>query len=425
MKRIVIKDGRVIDPAHEVDAIQDVYVSDGKIVALGKAPAGFEVNHEILAKNKIVCPGFIDLTARLREPGFEHKATIASETRAAAHAGITTLCCPPDTYPVIDHPAIVEFIENRAKAEGKAQVVMLGALTRGLNSDQLAEMAALKQAGCVGVSNAHHSIANSAVQRRCFEYASTLGLTVFINAEDARLANKGCVHEGVVSTRLGLPGIPVCAETITVARDLILMEETGAKIHFNQISSGQVVEMIAKARARGLPVTADVSAHQLHLTEMDIGEFNTLCHVRPPLRTLSDQQQLKLGIKQGAIQAICSDHQPHDVDAKLQPFGQSAPGISSLETLLPLTLRLVTEGLMTLSEAIATLSSNPASILRLERGHLAVGAVADICIFDPTYEWTLDKEKLISKGHNSPFHGWLLRGRVENTLLGGRVVYQR
>jgi dihydroorotase len=286
-------------------------------------------------------------------------------------------------------------------------------------------MAALKNAGCVGVSNAHTPVSNTAIQRNCFEYASTLGLTVFINAEDSWLANKGCMHEGAISTRLGLQGIPTSAESIAVARDLILMEETGARVHFSQLSSGHAVDLIATAQERGLPVTADVAAHQLHLTELDVSEFNALCHVRPVLRTLSDQQQLKSGIKQGTLQAICSDHQPHEADAKLQPFASTAPGISSLETMLPLTLRLVAEGLITLKEAIATLTINPAKILGIERGHLGLGALADVCIFDPSHEWTLDKDKLLSKGHNTPFHGWLFHGRVDCTILGGKVVYQR
>jgi dihydroorotase len=425
MKRIVIKGGRVIDPAHEIDAIQDVYISDGKIVGVHKPPAGFTADQEISAKNKVVCPGFIDLMARLREPGFEYKATIATETYAAASAGITTLCCPPDTFPVVDHPAIVEFIEKRAHDTGKARIVTLGALTKGLQGLQLAEMAALKNAGCVGVSNAHMPVSNTAIQRNCFEYASTLGLTVFINAEDSWLANEGCVHEGAISTRLGLQGISTSAESIAVARDLILMEETGARVHFSQLSSGHAVDLVALAQARGLPVTADVAAHQLHLTELDVSEFNAQCHVRPVLRTLSDQHQLKAGIKQGTLQAICSDHQPHEADAKLQPFASTAPGISSLETMLPLTLRLVAEGLITLKEAIATLTINPARILGIDRGHFAVGAVADVCVFDPSQEWTLDKDKLLSKGHNTPFHGWLLHGRVECTLLNGKIVYKR
>lgn len=422
--KITIKDGRLIDPINGVDQVQGLHLDAGRIVALGKAPAGFKAEREIAAHGRIVCPGLIDLSARLREPGFKHKATISSETAAAAAAGITTLCCPPDTLPVVDTPAVAELIHQRAAQAGKARVLVLGALTKGLAGVELSEMAALKEAGCVGVSNALHPVSNALVMRRAMEYAATHGITVFLHAEDAQLAAGGCAHEGVVSTRLGLPAIPESAETAAVARELILIEQTGARAHFCRLSSARAAQMVGRAQHDGLPVTADVGAHHLHLTDMDLGHFNSLCHVRPPLRNRRDLDALRRAVAQNTVSAVCSDHQPHEADAKLGPFSVTEPGISALETLLPLTLRLAEEGVLSLPDALARLTIGPARILGLESGTLAVGAPADICIFDPEQYWTLSEETLRSRGHNTPFLGWEFKGRVTHTLLAGEVVYE-
>jgi len=425
MKGLRIHGGRIIDPANQVDAVKDLFIdSTGFVAALGKAPDGFDATRTIDARNKIVCPGLIDLRARLREPGHEHKATMESETRAAVAGGITTLCCPPDTDPVIDTPAMTQMIQSRAWRFGMAFVHPLGALTRGLQGKRLTDMAALDEAGCVGVSNALEPITDTLVLRRAMEYAATFGLTVHLHAEDPWLRNSGCVHEGEVGTRLGLAGIPEAAETVAVARDLALVEQTGVHAHFCGLTGARSVAMIAEARKRGLAVTADVTAHHLHLTEHDIGFFNTQCHVRPPLRSTRDRDALRAALKSGAIDAICSDHQPHEPDAKLAPFAESEPGISGLETLLPLTLRLVDEKLLTLPEAIALLTSRPAEILGVEAGTLGIGATADICIFDPKAHWALSAEKLVSRGHNSPFLGWEFTGRVTHTLVGGELVFE-
>jgi dihydroorotase len=421
---ITIHGGRFIDPANNIDALHDVHIVGGHIAAIGTAPEGFHPEQTIDAHDHIVCPGLIDLQARLREPGQKHKGTIASESRAAASAGITTLCCPPDTHPIIDTPAVAEQIRHRAAEAGLARVLPIGALTQGLQGEQLSSMQALQNAGCIVMGNARHAIANTLVQRRALEYASTLGLTVFFNSEDPWLAADGCIHEGALSIRLGLAGIPECAEVIAVGRDLMLVEQTGVRAHFGQLSSARAVEMIADARAKGLPVSADVSAHQLFLTEMDVAEFNSLCHVRPPLRSQRDRDGLRAALADGAISAICSDHQPHDRDAKLAPFAATEPGISALETLLPLTLRLVEEGVLEVADAIACLTSKPARILGIKSGQLSVGAVADICIFDPKHHWRLDEAQIISRGKNTPFLGWELSGKVSHTLLEGRIVYQ-
>ena len=421
--KITIRNGRLIDPANNIDAQHDIYIADGKIAAIGAAPEGFVAEQEIDASGQIVCPGLIDLQARLREPGQKHKGTIASESRAAASAGITTLCCPPDTTPVIDTPAVAEQIRHRAREAGLTRVLPIGALTQGLEGQQLSSMQALQNAGCIVMGNARHAIASTLIQRRALEYAATLGLTVFFNSEDPWLGADGCIHEGALSTRLGLAGIPECAEVIAVGRDLMLVEQTGVRAHFGQLSSARAVGMIAEARAKGLPVSADVSAHQLFLTEMDVAEFDSACHVRPPLRSQSDREGLRVALANGTIGALCSDHQPHDRDAKLAPFASTEPGISSLETLLPLTLRLVEEGVLELNDAIARLTSQPAAILDVESGQLAVDAVADICIFDPNHHWRLSEEQIVSHGKNTPFLGWELSGKATHTLLEGRIVY--
>lgn len=421
--RLSIEKGRVIDPAAGFDAAADVHIEDGRIVAVGKAPEGFAPDRRIDARDRIVCPGLVDLRARLREPGQEHKASIASETRAAAAGGITTLCMPPDTQPVIDTPAVAELIRRRAADAGFARVLPLAALTTGLAGEQLAEMARLKAAGCVGVSNALAPISNTLVMRRAMEYAASHGLTVFLYAEDAYLGG-GCAHEGAVSTRLGLPAIPEAAETVAVARDLMLIEQTGARVHFCHLSSERALRMIARAQYDGLPITADVTAHHLHLTEHDLGHFNANCHVRPPLRTQRDRDGLRHGLAAGTLAGICSDHQPHDADAKLAPFSETEPGISGLETLLALTLRLADEdGPLSLGDALACITSRPAQVLGIEAGTLGVGRSADVCVFDPEAYWTVDPGALVSRGKNTPFGGWELKGRVTHTLFAGQVVY--
>ncbi len=421
---ITIHGGHLIDPANKIDEVSDIYIAEGKIAAIGTSPDGFNAEQEIDATGQIVCPGLIDLQARLREPGQRHKGSIASETRAAASAGITTLCCPPDTSPVIDSPAVAAQIRRRAEKAAHARVLPIGALTQGLAGEQLGSMQALRKAGCIVMGNARHAIANTLVQRRAMEYASTLGLTVFLNSEDPWLAADGCIHEGALSTRLGLAGIPECAEVIAVSRDLMLVEQTGVRAHFGQLSTARAIEMVANARARGVAVSADVSAHQLFLTDMDVAEFDSACHVRPPFRSQRDKEALRAAVADGAISAICSDHQPHDRDAKLAPFAATEPGISALETLLPLTLRLVEEKVLSLNEAIARLTSGPAAILGLHNGQLGVGSVADVCIFDPKHHWHVEEQQLLSHGKNTPFLGWELSGKARITLLEGRIVYQ-
>jgi dihydroorotase len=419
----VIRNGRIVDPANSIDTRADLYIADGRIAALGKAPAGFQIDETINANGLLIAPGLVDLRARLREPGQKHKGTIQSETRAAAAGGITTLCTPPDTIPVIDNPSVSDLIQRLAAEAGMARVLPSGALTQELKGEQLSEMQALKESGCIVMSNAR-AISNALVQRRALEYAATLGLTVMINAEDPGLAGDGCVHEGPISTRLGLAGIPECAEVVAVSRDLLLIEQTGVRAHFSQLSSARAIELVANARERGLPVSADVAIHHLYLTEMDVADFNSLCHLRPPLRGQRDRDAIRVALADGVISALCSDHQPHDIDAKLAPFAATEAGASGLETLLPLTLRLVDEQLLSLPEALACLTHKPAAVLEIEAGTLSPGVLADICIIDPEQHWRVSTETLLSQGKNSPFLGWEMKGKVRYTLLEGRVVFK-
>ncbi|MCW8932769.1 MAG: dihydroorotase [Gammaproteobacteria bacterium] len=419
---ISIINGRIIDPANNIDEQTDIHLQYGKIIAIGKTPENFVAQQVIDASEKVVCPGLIDLRFRLRDPSYEKRGSISSETRAAVAGGVTALCCPPDTDPIIDNAAMVKLIRLKAEIEGVAKVYTLSALTQQLEGEKLSEMRALKDAGCVGTTNALRPVKSTLVMRRALEYAASHDITVFIQAVDPWLSD-GCAHEGAVSTRLGLAGIPVSAETIAISRDLQLIELTGAKAHFCQLSSAKAVQLIQQAQADGLNVSADVTAHHLHLTEMDIGYFDSNCHVIPPLRTQRDQDALRQGLKSGVITNIVSDHQPHSSDAKLAPFAETEAGISGVETLLPLSLKMIDQQGMHLNEVIERLTVQPAKILNLSEGTLSIGANADVCIFDPEAYWIVDREKLLSRGKNTPFHGWELKGKVTCTIKSGEVVF--
>jgi dihydroorotase len=422
--KIHIRGGRVIDPANNIDTVRDLFIDGGQIVDPQLAGSDFTADQTIDATGKVVCPGLVDLQARLREPGEEHKATMQSELSAAVAGGVTSVCVPPDTNPVIDTPAMVHMVRQRGRRIEKARVYPLGALTIGLKGEQLTDMATLRDAGCTAVSNVDHSIDNTLVMRRAMQYASTFDLTVFLTALDPWLKGNGCVHEGEVSTRLGLPAIPEAAEIVALARELALIETTGARGHITQLSCARSVSKIGEAKARGLNVTAGVSAHHLHLSEKDIGEFDTRCHVIPPLRGSVDRDALREGLAGGILDVICSDHQPHGPDAKLAPFSESAPGISGLETLFSLTLKLVEEGVLTLSEAIGKVTENPARILGINSGHLSPGTPADVCIFCPEQTWEVNSTSLQSQGRNTPFYGQKLPGTILSTLINGLVVYR-
>jgi dihydroorotase len=423
--RLRIRGGRVFCPATGRDQVADLYLADGRVAAVGAAPAGFRPDQEINAAGKLVLPGLVDLCARPREPGAEYKSTLASECAAAAAAGVTTLCCPPDTDPVVDTPAVVELINQRAAAAGKTQVLVLGALTLGLEGNVLAEMQTLKAAGCRGVSDAGRAVTNSEVLRRAMEYAAGCGLTVFIQPDDPQLRNGGVMHEGATSTRLGLPPIPASAETVAVARALLLAEEAGARLHLGRISAAGSIFQIRAARERGVAVSADTGICHLHLIDADVDGYESNCHLAPPLRGAADRAALIAAVAEGVIDAVCSDHQPHDADAKAAPFSLTEPGASTLDLLLPLLLKLVQEGKLTLSQAMVAATAGPARILGLDQGRLEQGSPADLIVVDPDAEFAVTTAMLNSAGHNCPFLGQRLRGRVLATVVQGRLVFRQ
>lgn len=423
MSKIQITNGHIIDPANDINQIGPLYIAAGKILSVIESPADFTADITIDATNNIVCPGFIDLSVRLRDLGQSYKGTLQSETAAAASAGVTRLCLPPDTQPVIDTTAVTELIYDKAKKANYNRVYPIAALTDRLVGTELSSMATLKQAGCIAVSNANAPLASLLVLRRAMEYASGHDLLVIHHPEETSLNNNGCVHEGFFSTRYGLPGIPEASESIAVAQCLELAKLTGCRLHFSQISCKSAVIKIQQAQKYGLAITADVAIHQLHLTENDIVPFNSHYHVLPPFRTDKDLQQLKEGLANGTINVICSDHQPHDLDAKLGAFPETEPGIASLETILPLMLRLVEDNTLTLPQGIACLSQNPSKILRMQSGALTPSFNADICIFNPHIHWVVNQKNWKSAGQNTPFWGTTFKGRVTHTLQSGKIIY--
>ncbi len=421
----MISGGHLIDLANSLDRVNDIYIIDGKIAAIGQAPDGFIAERTIDARGLHICPGLVDLSARLREPGETHKATISSETQAAASGGVTTLIYPPDTKPAIDTSAVVELIHQRAEKAGLANVHCVGALTHELKGERLADMQTLKNIGCVAVGNGHSPILSTDVMRRALEYAETCNLTVMLQAQEYWLSADGCVHDGPVGTRLGLAGIPETAETIALSQLLLLVEMTGTRVHICRLSTARGAQMIAEAQQRGLPISADVSISHLHLDESYVDNFNSLGYILPPLRSAADRDGLRQAVADGHISAICSDHQPHDNDAKMAPFSETEPGVSTIEILLPLTLNLVEDGLLELSSAIAAVTSKPAALLGLDAGTLSIGSNADICLFDREQQWQLNEQDFVSAGKNCPFFGWQLKGRVQKTLLNGNLVFEK
>ncbi len=423
MSNIAIRGGRIVDPANGIDRQADLYIQDGRIAAFDRAPAGFAVEQEIDARERVVCPGLVDLAVRTREPGQTRNGTIASETRAAAAGGITTVCAMPDTNPVLDNTSVVELVRRRALQAGGAKVMPYGALTKGLAGEQLSEMAALQAAGCRAMSDGGRPLRNTLVLRRAMEYAGSFGLPLLLTPQDPWLSEGGLIHEGHIATRLGLAGIPAAAETAALGRDLALVEQTGVRCHFGRLSSAAGVARIAAARRQGLPVSADCAALQLFFTEQDLWDFNNACQVNPPLRSHGDRQALRAAVADSTVGVICSDHQPHEPDAKAGPLGATQPGASGVDSLLALVLRLVDEELLALSPALACVTCNPARVLGLDAGTLSVGAAADVCVYDPRAVWWFTPETMHSRGKNSPFHGWEFSGRVTHTLVDGQLVY--
>lgn len=411
---IEINNGRIIDPQHGTDRFASLFIADGRIVGLGDVPAGFVAERNIDATGCVVCPGLIDLGARLN--------SIEAELAAAVAGGVTSVVVPPDADPPLDEPELADRLVHRGAEIGKARVLPLGALTLGLKGERLAELAGLKKAGCVAFSQAMLPVVDTEALLRAMEYAATFGFAVWLQPQDHWLARNGIAHEGEVASRLGLAGIPVAAETIAIATIVQLVRDTGCRVHLTRLSSAAGAAQVAQAQAEGLPVTCDVGVHHLLLSEHDIGFFNPHARFVPPLRSQRDRQALSAAVADG-LAAICSDHTPLAADDKLLPFGEAKPGATGLEVLLPLTLKWATAAGVDLIRALARITAAPAAILGLPQAHLAPGAVADVCIFDPAAEWQLSADSLRSRGKNSPWLGHVLTGKVRATLVGGRIVF--
>lgn len=424
-----IKNGRLIDPANGIDAQQDVYIVDGLIAAIGQAPAGFSATRTIDASGLVVAPGLVDLSARLREPGYEYKATLESELQAAMQGGVTSLVCPPDTDPVLDEPGLVEMLKHRAKTLNQAHVYPLGALTVGLKGEALTEMAELTDAGCVGFSHADAPIFDTTVMMRAMQYAQTFGYTVWLRPQDPHLGRGGIAHSGPIASRLGLSGVPVMAETIALYTIFELMRSTGARVHLCRMSSAAGLDLVRAAKKEGLPVTCDVGAHHIHMTDNDIGFFDSNARVTPPFRAQRDRDGIRRALSDGTIDAICSDHTPVDDDEKLLPFGEASPGATGLELLLPLALKWAEEsaepGDHPLRKAIAKVTCDAARVIGLASGQLAPGSIADLCLFDPERRWKVEAKALASQGKHTPFLGIEMRGQVQATIVAGHVAYAR
>jgi len=425
---LLIQGGHVIDPGR-INGIADVLIEQGKIAAVGAnltaQGKGKNGSVQIIdARHKLVLPGFVDLHVHFREPGFEYKETIKSGTAAAAAGGFTSVCCMPNTQPVNDSQAITEFILEKARIAGNARVYPVGAITKGSEGKELAEIGDLRRAGCVAISDDGQPVMNSLVMRRAMEYALAFDLPVIDHCEDLHLSEGGCMNEGVVSTQLGLQGVPAAAEDVMVSRNLALGELTGARLHLAHLSTAGSVRLVREAKARGIRVTAEACPHHFTLTEEAVRGFNTLAKMNPPLRAWDDVQAIKEGLRDGTIDVIATDHAPHATQEKLQDFAAAPNGIVGLETALSLTLVLVEEGVLTLESAVAKLTSAPARAFSLNAGTLASGVDADVVIVDPQETWEIDPARFRSKSRNTPFAGWKVKGRVHATLLGGRIVYE-
>jgi len=428
--KILIKNGRVIDPARNHDAIGEVALAAGRIIAIANTPQGFAPNKVIDATGCIVAPGLVDLAVRLREPGHEHEGMLESEMAAAVAGGVTSLVCPPDTDPVLDEPGLVDMLKFRAEKLHQARVFPLGALTRGLQGEILTEMAELTESGCVGFSQAEVPLANTQVLQRALQYASTFGYAVWLRPQELHLG-KGVAASGPLATRLGLPGVPVAAETIALHTIFELVRATGARVHLCRISSAAGVALVRQAKDQGLAVTCDVSVNSLHLTDVDIGYFDSRMRLNPPLRQQPDRDALREGLADGTIDALVSDHTPVDEDAKTLPFAEAEPGATGLELLLGLACKWGADSQAGLVRALAVLTSEPARVLgdalgtlQGSSGRLVKGGVADICVFDPKGEWTVEPAALRSQGKHTPFSGHQMPVRVRWTVVGGQLAYE-
>lgn len=429
--KLHIKNGRLIDPASSVDAQMDLFVAAGRIVGVGQAPAGFEPNRTIDASGLAVLPGLVDLAARLREPGFEYRATLETEMRAALAGGVTSLVLPPDTDPPLDEPGLVEMLKHRARQLNHAHLYPLGAMTIGLKGEVITEMAELTEAGCVAFSQADTPVTDTTVLLRAMQYAHTFGYALWLRPQDPWLSRGGVAASGAYASRLGLPGVPVQAETIAMHTLLELQRSVGVRLHLCRISSAPALEMVRAAKREGLPVTCDVSANHVHLTDVDIGFYDSNFRLEPPLRGQRDRDAIRAALVDGTIDAICSDHTPVDDDGKMLPFGDAEPGATGLELLLSLTLKWADEAGVPLVQALHRVTAGPAGVLAASApampasGRLGPGSPADFCLVDLDARWQVGRETLRSQSHHTPFAGMELPGRVRCTVVGGRVVWEQ
>jgi dihydroorotase len=428
--KILIKNGRVINPASGFDALADVAIAAGRIVSIGAVPADFAPNKTMDASGCVVAPGLVDLSVRLREPGHEHEGMLESELAAAVAGGVTSLVCPPDTDPVLDEPGLVEMLKFRAEKLHQSRVFPLGALTRGLRGTALTPMAQLTEAGCVGFSQAEVPLEDTQVLQRALQYAASFGFTVWLRPQDMHLG-KGVAASGALATRLGLPGVPVAAETIALHTIFELVRATGARVHLCRISSAAGLALVARAKAEGLNVSCDVSINSLHLTDTDIGYFDSRMRLDPPLRQQRDRDALRQGLLDGTVDALVSDHSPVDEDAKTLPFAEAEPGATGVELLLGLACKWGDDSGAGLVRALAVLTSEPARVLgsslgtlQASAGQLLKGGVADVCVFNPNQAWTVEPSALRSQGKHTPFSGYELPVRVRWTVVGGQLAYE-
>jgi dihydroorotase len=424
MSRILIKNGRIVDPANNIDATRDLLIEDGKIAEIGEAINAPDAEL-IDASGLLVTPGLVDMHVHLRDPGLEYKEDIVSGTRSAAAGGVTSIACMPNTSPVIDNLAICRYVISKAQEQGSANVFPIGSITRGLKGETLSEMGELKEGGCVAFSDDGVPVVSSELMRRGFEYADTFNAPIISHAEDLSLVAGGVMNDGPVATELGLKGIPWVAEDAMTARDIMLAEFTGGRLHMAHVSTRGSVELVRLAKARGVRVSCEATPHHFTLTDDAVRGYDTNAKMNPPLRSQADVDAVRAGLADGTIDAIATDHAPHHIDEKNVEFAIAMNGIVGLETMLPLTLKLVEDGVIDLNRAIALMSCQPAAVLGIERGTLGRGAVADIALIDPELKWEVVPEKLLSKSKNTPFGGWKMKGAAVKTLLAGKIVFEK
>ena len=424
MAKILIKGGRVISPAQKLDDICDVLIEKGKVTAIGKdlEAQGAEV---IDADGKIVTPGLVDIHVHLRDPGLEYKEDIASGTLSAVTGGFTSIACMPNTKPVNDNQSVTNYILNKAKEVGHCRVFPIASITKGLQGESMTEMGELKGLGVYGVSDDGKPVSNAQLMRRAMEYAKPFGITIVTHAEDLELVGSGVMNEGPVSTELGLKGIPWVAEDAATAKEVMLAEFTGAHLHVAHVSTKGSIDIVRQAKKRGVHVTCEVAPHHFTLTDEAVRGYNTNAKMNPPLRSAEDREAVRQGIADGTVDAIATDHAPHHIDEKNVEFSIAMNGIVGLETALPLSLQLVEDGLIDLPKAVALLTCGPAAALGIPVGQLEEGGVADITVFDPELEWTVDAQQLVSKSKNTPFDGWQMKGAAICTIVAGKVVFTR